>query len=177
MSGRDYLENIQTELQSGRHQHRMGENVLRAFGYVRRRATAVNEINTTLDELGLVADPPISSDMPLRAPHIRFSLKDANSGAMVETVDSHNASDSDSADTQLQDVEDSDSNFPEPGFSVSELASANCDVNCVSPSASTQEAYTTMLLHKYSQLVVANSSKPGSKTSKGSCRSNRWPKH
>ena len=86
---------------------------------------------------------------------------------MVETVDSPNASDSDSADTQLQDIEDSDSNYPEPGFSISELASANCDVNCVSPSASAQEAYTTMLLHKYSQLVVANSSKPRQQDIKG----------
>ena len=34
MSGREYLEDIRTELESGRHQWRMGENILRAFGYV-----------------------------------------------------------------------------------------------------------------------------------------------
>lgn len=167
MDGRDYLKKIRAELQSGRHQHRMGENVLRAFGYVRRRATAVNEINATLDELGLIADPPISSEMPLRAPRIRFYLKDANSVAIAETVDSDDASASDTVDHELQDIEDSDSNLPEPSFSISELASANCDVKCVSPNASVQEAYTEMLLHKYSQLVVANNSKPREQDIKG----------
>ena len=167
MTGRDYLKNIRAELQSGRHQHRMGENVLRAFGYVRRRATAVNEINSTLDELGLIADPPISSEMPLKAPRIRFSLKDTNGEAIVETIDSHDASASDSVNHQSQDIEDADSNLPEPGFSISELASANCDVKCVSPNASVQEAYTTMLLHKYSQLVVANNPTPRQQDIKG----------
>ena len=43
MTGREYLEAIRIELESGRHQHRMGENLLRAFGYIRRRATAIEE--------------------------------------------------------------------------------------------------------------------------------------
>ncbi len=38
MSGREYLEAIKEQLDLGRHQHRMGENILGAFGYVRRRA-------------------------------------------------------------------------------------------------------------------------------------------
>ena len=66
MTGREYLENIKTELEAGRYQHRMGENVLRAFGYVRRRATAINEVRETMERVGLVAVPPISSDMPLK---------------------------------------------------------------------------------------------------------------
>ena len=57
MTGQEYLEDIRGNLESGRHQHRMGENLLRAFGYVRRRATAIEEINATLEELGLLADP------------------------------------------------------------------------------------------------------------------------
>ena len=68
------LEAIRAELVMKRHQHRMGENVLRAFGYVRRRATAIEEINASLTELGLVANPSISTDMPLKTPRIRFSL-------------------------------------------------------------------------------------------------------
>ena len=60
MSGRDYLKDVRAKLDSGSHQHRMGENVLRAFGYVGRVATAIDEINKTLEELGLVADPPIN---------------------------------------------------------------------------------------------------------------------
>ena len=66
MAGREYLEDIKAQLESGRHQSRMGENVLRAFGYVRRRATAIEEINATLEQLGLAAYPPVSSDMALK---------------------------------------------------------------------------------------------------------------
>ena len=167
MTGREYMQAIRAELQSGRHQHRMGASVLRAFGYVRRRATAVNEINTTLDKLGLVAAPPIDSEMPLKAPRIRFSLKDANGVAKVEAVDKPDAPDSNDLNAQSQDIEDIDSNLPEPGFSVSELKSANCDVEHVSPNASVKKAYTKMLLHKYSQLVVANNPKPRQQDIKG----------
>ena len=167
MTGQDYIKDIRAKLESGRPQRRMGENVLRAFGYVGRIATAIEEINTTLEELGLVADPPINSEMPLRAPRIHFSLKDGNSDATVEDVDNPDASDSNTLDAQFQDLEDIDSNLPEPGFSISELASADCDVEWVSPSASVQTAYTTMLLHKYSQLVVANNSKPRQQDIKG----------
>ena len=53
MSGREYLEAIKEQLDLGRHQHRMGENILGAFGYVRRRATALAEINATLQDIGL----------------------------------------------------------------------------------------------------------------------------
>ena len=167
MTGQEYLQAIRTELQSGRHQHRMGETLLRAFGYVRRRATAVNEINTTLDQLRLVADPPITSEMPLKAPRIRFSLKDANGVAKVEAVHEPEAEDSNGLNAQSQDIEDIDRNLPEPGFSISELKSANCDVEHVSPNAPVQAAYTTMLLHKFSQLVVANNSRPREQDIKG----------
>ena len=68
MTGQEYLDVIRRSLESGRRQHRMGQNVLRAFGYVRRRSTAISQINKTLNELGLTADPPIDSNMPLRNP-------------------------------------------------------------------------------------------------------------
>ena len=61
MTGQEYLEAIRANLESGRHQHRMGQNVLRAFGYVRRRSTAIQQINDKLNELDLIADPPIDS--------------------------------------------------------------------------------------------------------------------
>ena len=167
MTGREYLEKIRTELQSGRHQHRMGENVLRAFGYVRRRATAIEEINATLEQLGLVAYPPVSSDMPLKAPRIRFSLKVADGAASLEIDDAPETSYHDGSGSPLEDVDDNDSNLPEPAFSVSELASANTDVECVSPSASIKKAYTIMRLRKYSQLVVADHTRPLQQNIKG----------
>ena len=160
MTGREYLEDIRTNLDKGRHQHRMGENVLRAFGYVRRRATAIEEINATLEDLGLVADPPVGPDMPLRSPRIRFALGAVNGAATPETVAGPDGLDSDSSDDPSQDAEEDDVNLPEPAFSVSELASAKSAVKCVSPSAPIEEAYTEMLLGKFSQLVVAGHATP-----------------
>ena len=166
MTGRQYLEDIKGNLESGRHQHRMGENVLRAFGYVRRRATAIEEINATLEELGLVADPPINSEMPLRAPRIRFSLR-CVTGDRPPTATNGPDAGSNGYDEPLKDAKDDERNLPEPAFSVSELSSANAAVECVSPSASIQAAYTTMLLGKYSQLVVADHSRPREQDIKG----------
>ena len=167
MTGREYLEAIRTELESGRRQYRMGENLLRAFGYIRRRATAIEEINTTLEELGLAADPPIDAEMPLRTPRIRFSLRSANGCTTPEAVDGPDTLDSNGLDAHLQDAEDNDGNLPDPTFSVSELKSASTDVKCVAPSASIKKAYTTMLLHKYSQLVVASHERPRQQDIKG----------
>src|SRR5947199_2182969 len=74
-----HLSEIKDELVTGHHQHRMGESILAVFGYVRRRRTAVDDINRELDTLGLRTDPPISQDMPLRTPRIRFSLAHSES--------------------------------------------------------------------------------------------------
>ena len=167
MNGREYLEDIRAKLESGSHQSRMGENVLRAFGYVRRRATAIQEINATIEQVGLVANPPVSSDMPLKTPRIRFSLKAPNGTVPPESDDASDTSVDNGFASPLQDTDDNDSNLPEPAFSVSELASANTDVECVSPSASIQTAYTTMLLRKYSQLVVADHATPMQQDIKG----------
>ena len=167
MDGQEYLQKIRIELEADRHQHRMGENVLRAFGYVRRRDTAIEAINTALKELGLAAEPPIDSEMPLRVPRIRFSLISANGTATPEVIDGPDSLDSNDFDSQSQDAEDSDSNLPEPAFSVSELKSAYINVECVNPGASIQEAYTKMVLHNYSQLVVASHERPRRQDIKG----------
>ena len=167
MTGREYLENIKTELGAGRYQHRMGENVLRAFGYVRRRATAIGEINETLDSLGLMADPPVSSDMPLRVPRIRFRLKTANGTGQPEAGDTLDDTLGQNEFASSPEDEDDDSDPPEPAFSVSELASAKTEVGCVSGNASIQTAYTIMLLKNYSQLVVADSATPLQQAIKG----------
>ena len=105
--------------------------------------------------------------MPLKAPRIRFSLKGLNGAEKSEAADKPSAQDSDDFNAQSQDIEDIDRNLPEPGFSVSELKSANCDVECVSPNASVQAAYTTMVLYKFSQLMVANNSRPRQQDIKG----------
>ena len=174
MAGQEYLRDIRDNLRDGRHQHRMGENVLRAFGYVRRRATAIKEINATLDCLGLVADPAIDPNMPPRSPRIRFSLKDAHGPETTEAADGADALDSNSIDESYEDavVEDDeededDGELPEPAFSVSELESSGKCVAWVSPDESIQTAYTKMLLNKYSQLVVASQAEPFRQDIKG----------
>ena len=167
MTGREYLEDIRSQLRAGRNQHRMGENILRAFGYVRRRATAVQDINSVLDELGLVADPPINSEMPLKAPRIRFSLKNEPVVAKTEVPDIPESLDLKVSDTPPNDVGDSDSSLPEPAFRVSELASAKKDVERIEPNAPIEEAFTLMVRHKYSQLVVASGQKPRQPDIKG----------
>ena len=170
MTGREYLENIRANLELGRHQHRMGESLLRAFGKIRRSPTAIDEINATLVSLGLTANPPVHRDMPLRAPRIRFSLSledgaaTPNAGCAPESQDTNGfdypLQDPEEQDVEEQDAEEDIGSLPEPAFSISELTSAKTDVKWVSPSASIQTAYTTMLLHKYSQLVVADQPEP-----------------
>ena len=167
MSGKDYLQDIKTNLELGRNQHRMGETLLKAFGYVRRRATAIEEITATLKDLGLETNPTINSDMPLRKPRIIFSLKSET----LEPVEQSNHSESNNTEPpvlEAQELEaDDDINLPEPAFSVSELASANKDVAWVNPNATIHTAYTTMLLGKYSQLVVTSSKEPKQQDIKG----------
>ena len=171
MSGKEYLEAIKANLEDGRNQHRMGQNLLGAFGYVRRRATAIAEINAALEELGLETDPSITSEMPLNTPHIIFKLRvasdtDASMAQASEDTDISEASDN--FDAQLQDADGGDNiNLPEPTFRVAELASANVAVECISPNASIKSAYGTMLLNNYSQLVVASGDKPMQQSIKG----------
>ena len=168
MSGQEYLQDIKANLELGRNQHRMGENLLRAFGYVRRRATAIDEINATLKKLGLSANPPINADMPLRVPRIIFSLVEPKDGAATpEVIYDPGTPDPDGSDSSLQDEEDIDINVPVPTFKVSELKTAKTDVKWVSPSASIQKAYTMMLLHDFSQLAVANQENPLEKDIRG----------
>ena len=107
---------------------------------------------------GCLADPPINAEMPLRKPRIRFSLRDASGIPVPQAIGD---------DAPSQDAEDDEVSLPEPAFTVSELPSAERDVECVAPQASIQTAYTTMLLHKYSQLVVASSKKPWQKDIRG----------
>ena len=170
MTGKEYLENIRDQLRSNHRQHRKGESLLRAFGYVRRRATAIDEINAALTSLGLMASPRVTVDMPLTKPYIRFTLTSVDGDTTSDAAGDPETQVSDEFDPLLQDgedpggdeqsTEDDISGLPEPAFSVSELTSAKTDVTWVSPNASIQTAYTTMLMHKYSQLVVADKQNP-----------------
>ena len=167
MSGREYLEAIRTNLEAGRSQSRMGQNVLGAFGYLRRRSTAIQQINAALEELGLETDPSVDANMPLRGSRIRFSLRSTDETKATKEGNGKTTGPPDVQDTPSEDSDSDDSNLPEPGFTVSELKSASTRVERVAPDATVNEAYTKMILGKYSQLVVASQEKPRQQDIKG----------
>ena len=155
------MESIRFNLESGHRQHRMGENVLRAFGYLRRTGKAIQEINSSLDDLGLIVDPPINPEMPFKYPRIRFRLIHEDESTSTENVCEVEDTDPDILEALLQDIQDiEDISLPDHAFSISDLPSADRDVEWVSSSAPIKTAYTKMVLEKYSQLVVADSAKP-----------------
>ena len=74
MAGEDYLNAIRAELKRGRRQWKRGDKLLEAFGYTRRRQTAIDLINSQLKEKGMHTDPKLTTAMPLDR-GITFYLK------------------------------------------------------------------------------------------------------
>lgn len=167
MTGREYLKAIRANLESGSHQHRMGQSILRAFGYVRRRSTAIQQINEALDDLDLIADPPIDSNMPLRNPRVRFLIRPAAGTTSTEGTNASTAEDSNALDATTASDDSEDDDLPEPAFTVSELTTASTAVERVSPNATIKNAYTKMVRRKYSQLVVSSRDNPRQQDIKG----------
>src|SRR5579859_5929400 len=175
MSGRAYLESIKKELEAGRHQHRMGESILAGLGYVRRRRSAVDEINFELERLGLHAEPPIAPEMPLRTPRIRFSLADgrppekkvAPEVPLLDPEKTALVQIEAEAEAESQAETDECEQAPPSSFRIGELAAADQDVGWVSQGASVAEAYITMSLEKYSRLMVASTRNPRVQDVKG----------
>ena len=160
MSGQDYLKAIKTELEQGRRQSRMGETLLAAFGYVRRRRTVTDEITEAIDSLRLKTDPPIDQVMPLRTPRINFYLQ--------ETDDTSNdkAQAGSKAPGKTQDDMEEDPVIV-VSFRIGELSAANKPVGVIGLDSPISEANTRMTLSKYSQLVVANGDTPRHQDIKG----------
>ena len=152
MEGRSYLEDIRAELEEGRKQWRAGASLLAAFGYVRRRKTAVDAINRELEDLRLECEPPIDVDMPLDTPRVRFFL--AGSKAESSSQETRDAEVEEEVETRAQDTP------VVSGFKVAELDAADKKVVCVKPDDQIEKAYTLMGLQGYSQLAVANSERP-----------------
>lgn len=150
------MASIKKELEIGRNQNRMGENLLAEFGFIRRRRAAVDEINSELARQGLCADPLITQEMPLRSPRIRFSL--VNGHTLVPAATDEGDAEAD-AETLIHAMPSS--------FRIGELAAAEQDVGWVAPTASVAEAYTKMALEKFSQLLVAGNGKPRAQDVKG----------
>jgi len=162
LTGKEYFRDIKEELLKGRHRHRKGVNILGAFGYVRRRQTAIDEINEALQFLGLETYPPINAEMPLTAPRIRFYLATNGTSSEERAVSIPQVA------PTMEDDDFQDDNIGGDGvqpavvssFKVAELAAAQNGAECIGASETIQKAYTIMSLKKYSQLVVADSARP-----------------
>lgn len=160
MSGREYLQNIKEELLEGRYQHKKGINILSAFGYARRRKTALNTINKELKRLGIKTDPSINQNMPMDSTHIRFFLVDKSAKVRRKL--------STAIDESVEDQIDEAATEPSiTSFKVADLDAAARQVTCVKTNESLSKAYTIMLKKKYSQLVVADFDKPVATSIKG----------
>lgn len=159
MTGHDYLLRIKKELEAGRWQHKKGTSILAAFGYSRRRKAALAAINKEMKRLGLRADPPINENMPLDSSHIRFCLT-----GQTTTPRIHEETPSDQG-TEASEPTEADL-LPIPTFKVHDLSAAK-PVECIKANEKLSKAYTVMLRHKYSQLVVADTQRPLATAIKG----------
>jgi len=170
--GEDYLDAILAELKQGRRQWKRGEKLLEAFGYMRRRQTAVDLINSRLEAKGMYTVPTLTTEMPLdRA--IRFRLKGAETedepehepivqGVPSEVVEvaGEEPSGEDAAETVTIPEEPPAPNLDDSGemrLIVGNLACAERMPVCINPNKLLQEALTIMDLQDFSQLVVASS--------------------
>lgn len=166
-----YLDAILAELKQGHRQWRRGDKLLEAFGYTRRRQTAINLINSELDDRDIYASPRLTTSMPLdRA--ITFYLKGTKPGdpsgavcatpedAPVEVVEV--AVDDEGPEVEATTVTiAAEPPTADPGnpadrsLIVGNLACADRAPEQIKPAATVEQALTIMALRDYSQLVVA----------------------
>lgn len=153
MSGGDYLDQIKQELELGHRQWKLGYKLLNAFGYVRRRQSAIDQINQELNARGMLTTPAIDSDMPLDS-YITFQLK--NPVAAAAGGDPAPAEVSVEA-IEAEELQLSAGSPPETALSIGNLEAAERVPAWINPNATLSEAFTRMELNGYSQLVVATS--------------------
>ncbi len=162
--GSDYLREIKKNLTRGRRQHKRGDKLLAAFGYVRRRQTFVDQINAEMEKLGLVANPPINTSIGLDR-YTSFSLKgsppdpnetpqppvdaDAPPPELPPEVAAEAAAEV--AEPPKVDV----TNPADLSLTVRNIECAETVAVVISPDATVSAALTEMQLKDFSQLVVA----------------------
>ena len=165
-----YLEAIKKELQAGHRQWRRGDKLLEAFGYTRRRQTAIDLIENRLKAKGMFTVPELTTSMPLDR-GITFYLEGSKveevsqqepsevGSGMVETIVL--ASDDDSKGTKQITVtipeeppSADEGTTGERSLIIGNLACAERAPLQISPSETVEKALTEMALREYSQLVV-----------------------
>ena len=144
-SGSDYLDEVVERLKSGgKRPWRRGDNLLAAFGYVRRRQTVIDTINRELESKGLRTEPPITTSFPLDKSVKFYLAKEEGEGRSLEDGG------------ELEDGEDAEEIEPSVYVPVivGNIRSAGEAPQTIAPEACIEEAITNMELHQYSQLVV-----------------------
>lgn len=157
--GTEYLEQIRGQLNSGSNCWRKGVNVLGAFGYTRRRQTAVDLINSELKRIGLVTDPVIDTGMPLDT-SIRFYLADEvvevdDELLLPPPVPPEPEPQGEIEDTgHLDDLAAKGTSPTDHTFRVANLEAAEREPLCVAPDDPIERAITLMEMKNFSQLPV-----------------------
>jgi hypothetical protein len=171
-NGEKYLDAIRSELRNGHRQWKRGDKLLEAFGYTRRRQTAIDLINSRLEAKSMYTVPTLTTEMPLDR-GITFYLKGTKpesqattpvpteENAPVEVIELASGDDGEIEGKEAVKVTIAqEPPIAEPGSSadrsliVGNLACAERIPEQISPSATVKEALTKMALHDYSQLVV-----------------------
>lgn len=172
VNSEEYLDSILAELKQGHRQWKRGDKLLEAFGYTRRRQTAIDLINKMLDEKGMYTLPPLTTTMPLDR-GITFYLKGSTPEASVNTSieiaedipvevvelavqdEAHASSGEVLTVTIPQEAPAAEPGNPgDRGLIIGNLACAERVPEQIAPTASVEEALTRMAMRDYSQLVV-----------------------
>jgi CBS domain-containing protein len=162
-NGSDYLKAIKKNLEQGQRQWKRGDKVLEAFGYVRRRQEFVDQVNSELERLGLVAQPPVSTALNLHG-YTWFYLKaiptaEVDGGSLSAAPPPDVIADEEKAEIEKADLAEAPKvdlvNPADLGVTVRNLECATNPPLTVKPETSIESALTMMQLNDYSQLVVA----------------------
>ena len=156
--GADYLDAVKAQLESGRNAWRRADNVFRAFGYVRRRQTAVDLIHKELAARGMFPEPSLSTSIP-HSTFVRFSLGKPPTKAVAAAVETTEpvAVPLPPKSEQVDEAPIADESNPaDRALIVGNLEAAENNPVMVPPQASLGEALTMMDLRDYSQLAVGS---------------------
>lgn len=157
-----FLKQIKKNLEQGKRQWRRGDFILEAFGYRRRRSEFVQQVNAALEELGMVAIPPIDANLNLEGYtvfRLAESSRPADAGANADPppqLEEEPVTGPPPEEIDQPPVTDPISPA-DLSLTVKNLDSATTMPLWVSPNETIAAALTEMQIHDYSQLVVATS--------------------
>ena len=170
--GEEYLDEIRSNLRQGRRQWRRGDKLLEAFGYTRRRQTAIDLINDLLKAKGMYTDPALDTSMSLtsgvtfylkRPPRTKTAQNDGPPGGdgPVEEIEVAGTPGKSSGKATTivmipQEAPTAEKGSATERYIVANLPCAEKYPEQIAASAPLSRALTKMALYDYSQLVVGS---------------------